>query len=318
MSVLARTILVRFIAGIVMLAVISAAIFFAVDLLPGDVARAVLGNAASSEALEAFRIKMGLDQPSVVRFGLWVWGVLHGDLGTSITTHEPVTKAISFRLENTLALAGMASLISVPIALFLGIGAALRQGTAFDRIASLVTLGAISMPEFFVAYVLVALFALQWPLFPPISTFSPDSTFLDHVRILVLPSVTLAFAVVAHMMRMIRAAIIDVLDQPYMAMAELKGVPLRVRILRHALPNAIAPIINVIVVNLAYLIVGVVVVEVIFVYPGLGQLLIDSVTQRDLPVVQAGGLIFAGLYLFLNTVADVVAIAFNPRLRFPR
>ncbi|MGV0908764.1 ABC transporter permease [Martelella sp. FOR1707] len=318
MSVLARTILVRFIAGILMLAIISAVIFFAVDLLPGDVARAVLGNSASTEALEAFRVKMGMDQPSVIRFGNWVWGVFQGDLGTSITTQEPVTKVISFRLMNTLALAGMAALISVPIALFLGIGAALRHGKAFDRIASLVTLGAISMPEFFVAYTLVALFALHWPIFLPISTFGYGSTFLEDVWVLVLPSITLAFAVVAHMMRMIRAAIIDVLDQPYMAMAELKGVPLRVRILRHALPNAIAPIINVIVVNLAYLIVGVVVVEVIFVYPGLGQLLIDSVTQRDLPIVQAGGLIFAGLYLFLNTVADVVAIAFNPRLRFPR
>ncbi|MEI4472108.1 ABC transporter permease [Frigidibacter sp. MR17.24] len=318
MTVLTRTILTRIAASIIMLVLISVFIFFAVDMLPGDVARAILGSSATTEALAALRTKLGLDEPAVWRFAHWAWGVLHGDFGTSITTQEPVTTIISFRLGNTLWLAALAAAISIPLALALGIGSALWEGSAFDRIASIVTLGAISMPEFFVAYSLVALFALNWQIFPPISTVTTDSTFLDRLDALILPAITLAFAVVAHMMRMIRAAILDVLGSPFMVMAELKGMPLRRRILRHALPNAAAPIINVIVLNLAYLIVGVVVVEVIFVYPGLGQLLIDSVAQRDLPLVQAGSLIFAAIYLTLNTVADVLAIAFNPRLRFPR
>ncbi|MBT9385358.1 ABC transporter permease subunit [Pseudooceanicola sp. CBS1P-1] len=301
-----------------MLIVISALVFFAVDMLPGDVARAILGSNASTEALEALRLKLGLDQPAVLRYFEWARGVLHGDFGVSLGSGEPVAQAISFRLYNTLFLAGLGAVISVPLALALGIGSALWRGSLFDRAASILTLGAISMPEFFVAYTLVAWFALHFQIFPPIATLPPDPSFGDRIEVLILPAITLAFSVVAHMMRMIRAALIDVLDSPYMAMAEMKGVPMRRRVLRHALPNAMAPIINVIVLNLAYLIVGVVVVEVIFVYPGLGQLLIDSVSQRDLPLVQASCLIFAGLYLLLNTVADVLAIAFNPRLRFPR
>nr|WP_275423131.1 MULTISPECIES: ABC transporter permease [unclassified Modicisalibacter] len=313
-----KTILQRLLIGIAMLAVISVVIFLAVDLLPGDIARAMLGNAASNEALDAMRAKLGLDQPAIIRFLDWAGGVLHGDFGVSLATREPVSETISTRLYNTLFLAGMAASIAVPISLLLGIGAALWRDSKFDRIASLLTLGAISVPEFFVAYSLVALFAIYFPIFPPIATLPQGAGFMDRIDVLILPALTLSFCVIAHMMRTIRAALIDVLDSPYMAMAEMKGIPMRRRVLRHALPNAMAPIINSIVLNLAYLIVGVVVVEVIFVYPGLGQVLIDSVAKRDLPLVQAACLIFAALYLFLNTVADVLAIAFNPRLRFPR
>lgn len=318
MSTLARTILARLIACLVMLLVISVIIFFSVNLLPGDPARAILGNGASTEAIAALHARLGLDEPVALRYLDWAAGVLRGDLGISIATQEPVAKLIAFRLENTLFLAGMAALISVPLALFLGIVSAIRRDSTFDRLANTVTLSAISMPEFFVAYVLVALFAMNWQILPPIASVTDETGLGERLVALILPAVTLAFAVVAHMMRMIRAAILDVLGSPYMAMAELKGVPMRARVLRHALPNAMAPIINVIVVNLAYLIVGVVVVEVIFVYPGMGQMLIDTVTQRDMPVVQAICLIFAALYLALNTVADVLAIACNPRLRFPR
>lgn len=318
MSHLSKIILQRLAAGIIMLAVIAVVIFFAVALLPGDMARAILGNAATPETLAALRHKLGLDQPLIWRFFGWAGDILQGNLGESIATHEPVSKIVDFRLVNTFWLAGFAAVISVPLALVLGIGSALWQRSLFDRIASIVTLSAISLPEFFVAYSLVALFAMHWQIFPPISTLGPGTTILQRLDKLVLPATALSFAVIAHMMRMIRAAIIDVLHSPYLEMAELKGVSLRRRILYHALPNAVAPIVNVIVVNLAYLIVGVVVVEVIFVYPGLGQLLIDSVSKRDMPVVQAACLIFAALYLGLNILADVLAILFNPRLRFPR
>jgi peptide/nickel transport system permease protein len=196
--------------------------------------------------------------------------------------------------------------------------AALYRNTWFDRVISIGTLSAISFPEFFVAYILIALLSVQLVIFPSISTLNGQMTFFQKLHVIALPCLTLTMVVVAHMMRMTRAAIINILSSPFIEMARLKGLSQRRIIFHHAFPNALSPIINVVVLNLAYLIVGVVVVEVVFVYPGLGQLLVDSVSKRDLPVVQASGLIFAATYVFLNLTADVLAMLSNPKLRRPR
>jgi peptide/nickel transport system permease protein len=317
-NTLLKLVLQRIAIGLVTLALIAVIIFFSVQALPGDLARGILGSQATPETLAALREQLGLNVPSYIRFGQWAWALLHGDLGQSLATKLPVRQLIQFRIADTLILAAYAALISVPLAVFLGLTSALYKDSWYDKIVSIVTLGAISMPEFFVAYTLVAIFSVYYPIFPPIAALSGDEPFGVWVQTLALPAITLAFAVTAHMMRMIRAAILDVMSSPYMEMATLKGISKSRRIWRHALPNAMAPIISVVIVNLAYLIVGVVVIEVIFVYPGLGQFLVDSVTKRDLPVVQASCLIFAAIFITLNLIADVLAIALNPRLRYPR
>jgi peptide/nickel transport system permease protein len=206
----------------------------------------------------------------------------------------------------------------VPVAIALGVLAALYRESWFDKLISTVTLSAISFPEFFLAYILIALFAVQLRIFPPIATVEPGEPLGERLYDIALPAITMILVVVAYMMRMTRAAILGVMASPYIEMARLKGLSQSRVILRHALPNALSPIINVIVLNLAYLVVGVVVVEVVFAYPGLGQLLVDAVAKRDLPVVQASCLIFASTYLMLNLLADVLAILANPRLRHPR
>ncbi|AYD03785.1 ABC transporter permease [Neorhizobium sp. NCHU2750] len=318
MNSIIRLLLQRVALGILTLCLIAAIIFFAVQALPGDIARGILGPEATPETLAALREQLGLNVPAYIRFGQWTMALLHGDLGKSLATKLPVSDLIGFRILNTMILAAYAALIAVPLALVLGVTSALYRDSFYDKLVSIVTLSAISMPEFFVAYTLVAIFAVYYPIFPPIAALSGDEPLATWIETLALPAITLSFAVTAHMMRMIRAAILDVMSSPYMEMAALKGISRSRRIWRHAMPNAMSPIINVIIVNLAYLIVGVVVIEVIFVYPGLGQFLVDSVSKRDLPVVQASCLIFAAIYIVLNLSADVLAIVFNPRLRYPR
>jgi peptide/nickel transport system permease protein len=212
----------------------------------------------------------------------------------------------------------LAALIAVPLAITLGVMAALWRDSVFDRAANVSTLASISSPEFFVGYILILFLSVQNPIFPSISNVSLDMGMLERLSRTLLPALTLTLVVTAHMMRMTRAAIINLLASPYIEMARLKGVPAWRVIVRHALPNAWAPIINVIALNLAYLITGVVLVEVVFVYPGIGQLLVDSVTKRDFPVVQACCLIFAATFILLNLAADVGAILTNPRLRHPK
>ena len=243
---------------------------------------------------------------------------MRGDFGQSLATKRAISDLLAARLGNTLFLAGLAAVIAVPISLTLGILAALYRNSWLDRGVNLAALAVVSLPEFFVAYILIVYFAVNTGIFPAISNIGPDIAFADRVYRTLLPALTLTLAVTAQMMRMTRAAIINLLASPYIEMARLKGLsPSRI-ILRHALPNALAPIINVIALNLAYLIVGVVVVEVVFVYPGLGQLMVDSVSKRDLPVVQACSVIFAATYILLNLLADVFSTISNPRLLHPR
>ncbi|MGR3322551.1 MAG: ABC transporter permease [Pseudooceanicola sp.] len=304
--------------GLITLLVISIIIFFMVELLPGDIAQAVLGQGATEENLQAMREQMGLNKPAIVRYFEWLSGAVVGNFGESIVTGERVTSVISTRFINTLFLAAYAAVIAVPFAITLGIAVALLRNTLFDRVANVLTLTSISSPEFFLGYILILYLSVKSNMFPAISSLSPDMSFGELLERTFLPALTLVLVVTAHMMRMTRAAIINLLASPYIEMARLKGMPPWKVIVKHALPNAWAPIINVIALNLAYLITGVVLVEVVFVYPGIGQTLVDAVSKRDFPLVQACCLIFAATFILLNLAADVGAILTNPRLRHPK
>ncbi|RVV98106.1 ABC transporter permease [Mesobaculum littorinae] len=331
MDSVARVVAQRLLLGILTLIVVSVVIFVAVNLLPGDFAQAFLGQGATEGAVNAIRRDLGLDQPLVLRYFHWLGNALTGDLGTSFaqanfssftgTAAEnlpTVASQIAPRFANTMFLAAVTACIAVPLALTLGILAALYRNSLFDKTVNMVTLSSISSPEFFLAYILILFLAVLNPVLPSISNIYADMGLGQRLERTLLPALTLTLVVTAHMMRMTRAAIINLLASPYIEMARLKGLsPMRV-VVRHALPNALAPIINVIALNLAYLITGVVVVEVVFVYPGIGQLFVDAVKNRDIPMVQACCLIFACAYILLNLLADVLSILSNPRLRHPK
>ena len=323
-------ILQRLALGALTLLIVSIVIFVAVNMLPGDFAENILGQGATPEAVATIRRDLGLDQPPVARYFDWLGGVLRGDFGSSFaqanfasfsgTTSGATTVAqqIAPRFANTMFLAMVTAIIAVPVAMSLGVLAALFRNSVFDRVANISTLTSISSPEFFLAYILILFLAVLNPILPSLSNIFEGMPFTERLEKSLLPALTLTLVVTAHMMRMTRAAIINLLASPYIELARLKGLsPMRVIVI-HALPNALAPIINVVALNLAYLITGVVVVEVVFVYPGIGQLFVDSVKIRDIPVVQACCLIFAAAYILLNLTADIMSILSNPRLRHPK
>jgi peptide/nickel transport system permease protein len=304
--------------GLLTLLAVSALLFFGTNLLPGDVASALLGQEATPEALHNIRVALGLDQPAWLRYLHWLGGAAHGDFGTSLTSARSVGAQVLPRLGNTLLLASLAALVSVPVAVGLGLLSAIREGGMVDRLISMLSLVTISVPEFFVGYVLTLVFAVQLGWLPSLAIMHGGMSFAERLAAIALPVATLVIVVLAHMLRMTRSALLSVMSAPYIEMAFLKGLPRSTVVLRHALPNAAAPIIAVVALNLGYLVVGVVVVEAVFVYPGAGQLMVDAVSKRDLPVVQACGLVFAATYVGLNTMADMLAIVVNPRLRRPR
>ncbi len=313
-----KMIVQRLALGLATLFVVSLIIFGGVELLPGDLAEAILGQAATPETVAAFRKELNLDLPAHERYFNWLFGMLQGDMGTSLANKRQISELVGIRFSNTIFLAIVAAIISVPLAVSLGLLAALYRNSWYDRIVNVVTLSSISTPEFFVAYILILFLSVKAGMFPSLSNVTVDMALWERVYRVMLPALTLTLVVVAHMMRMTRASIINLLASPYIEMANLKGLSRSHIIVHHALPNALAPIINVIVLNLAYLIVGVVIVEVVFVYPGLGQLLVDSVSKRDIPVVQASCLIFASTFILLNLTADVLSILTNPRLLHPK
>lgn len=321
-----KTILERLGLGLATLFVVSIIIFSAIEMLPGDFGQAILGQAATQETVAAFRRELGLDQPTYLRYLQWVGGALQGDLGTSfsgrnasgIDRSRAVVDLIAPRLWNTLFLAGLTAVIAVPVALALGVSTALFRNSVYDRTVNTATLTTISFPEFFVAYILILLLASLYPVFPSLANVDDSTPLAERAFRTALPALTLTLVIVAHMMRMTRAAIINLLASPYIQMARLSGASQTEVIIKHALPNAWAPIATVIAFNLAYLVVGVVVVEVVFVYPGVGQLMVDAVTSRDIPVVQGCALIFAITYILLNLIADIIGIITNPRLLHPK
>ena len=318
MDSLGKMVAKRMALGLLTLFIISLLIFLGVELLPGDVAETILGQSALPETVEAFRRELKLDLPAHTRYVTWLGDFLKGDFGNSLANKRPISELIGWRFSNTIFLATAAAVIAVPLSIILGLLAALYRNTLFDRVISMVTLSTISFPEFFVAYILIALLSVQIIIFPSISNINEQMSLLEKIHAIFLPCLTLTLVVVAHMMRQTRAAIINIMASPFIEMARLKGINRARVIVLHAFPNALSPVINVVAINLAYLVVGVVVVEVVFVYPGLGQLLVDSVSKRDIPVVQASGLIFATVYIGLNLLADVLSIISNPRLRNPK
>lgn len=327
MNAIVATVLKRLGLGVVTLFVVSVIISLAIEMLPGDFCKSLLGQAATPDTVAACQREIGLDRSPVARYAAWVGGVLQGDFGHSLAgagslggSRRAVTELIGPRLANTLFLAGVTALVAVPLALVLGMLAALYRNGVFDRIINVVTLTSIAAPEFFVAYILMLFLAspAYLQVFPSLANVSADTPLGERLLRIALPALTLVLVIVAHMMRMTRAAIINLLASPYIEMARLKGIAPRRIIMHHALPNAWAPIANVIALNLAYLVVGVVVVEVVFTYPGIGQLMVNAVSIRDMPVVQSCALVFAGTYILLNLAADIVAIVTNPRLLHPR
>lgn len=313
-----RLIIERIGLGFLTLFAVSALVFIGTELLPGDVASAILGQSATPEAVAAIRRSLGLNDPLLQRYVHWLLGALHGDFGTSFANGRPVMDQVGFRFLNTIFLAGVTAAVAVPLSIILGIVAAINQKGWFNHLVNVFSLGAISMPDFFVAYVLVLFVSVQLGWLPSLASVSSDMGLVERLRAIALPVATLTFAVMAHMLRMTRATILSVMSQPFIEMAFLKGLPRWRIVVDHALPNALGPIINVVAINLAYLIVGVVVVETVFVYPGIGQLMVDAVSKRDVPVVQVCGLIFGATYVGLNILADVLAILSNPRLKAPK
>ena len=318
MPPIAQMILKRLGLGVVTLLIVSAVIFFAIYLLPGDLAEELLGQARTPETVAALRADLGLNRPAGERYIQWLGAALQGDFGKSLANGRPIAELVNNRMANTLILAALAAVVCMPISLGLGILAALYRDKAFDRGINVVALTAISLPEFFIAYLLIFWLTVKTGWLPSLASVGPDTPWGERLEKSILPILTLTLAVAAHVMRLTRAAIVNLLASPYIEMARIKGVrPWRV-IVHHALPNALAPIINVVVLNLAYLIVGVVVIEVVFTYPGLGQLMVDSVSKRDVPVVQATCMIFASVYIVLNLVADILSIVADPRQLHPR
>ncbi|MFL2812576.1 MAG: ABC transporter permease [Paracoccaceae bacterium] len=325
------TLLKRIGLGIISLFFVTLIIFSSVNLLPGDFVESVLGQTRTEESVRIFRKELGLDKPYHVRYVNWLTSAIQGDLGSTFSgrnatyanqpqqsTARSVSSLLKPRLFNTFFLAAMTAILAIPLSLLLGITAALYRNSIYDRTINASALTTISMPEFFVAYILIIYLASINQFFPSLSNVTSSTPFLERVYLSVLPALTLTLVTVAHMMRMTRASIINLLSSPYIEMARLKGISKTQVIIKHALPNAWAPIANIIAFNLAYLIVGVVVVEVVFVYPGIGQLMVDSVIKRDIPVVQGCALVFAATYILLNLIADVISIITNPRLLYPK
>ena len=318
MGIALKLVAQRIALSLLLLFLVSGLIFAGTQILPGDVAQSILGQSATPEALANLRRDLGLNEPALQRYISWLGNAMQGDFGTALTNGQDIISSLSGRLKNTLFLAFWAALISVPLAIFLGLVAVRYRERWPDKLISAVTLTSISIPEFLIGYVLMYFVGVKLGWAPTVSTVYADMNLGAKLQAIALPVTVLTLVVLAHMMRMTRAAILNVMQSPYIETAELKGLSMFTIIWRHAFPNSIAPVVNVVMLNLAYLVVGVVVIEVVFTYPGMGQYLVDHVAKRDIPVVQACGLIFASVYIGLNMVADIVAILSNPRLRHPK
>ena len=306
----------RLLQGVVVLFLVSLVVFVATQALPGDTARAILGRTATPASLAALREQLHLNRPLVLQYVIWAGGLLHGDAGTSLAAQEPVTKLIGDRIVNSAFLVLISGLISIPLSVAIGSYAALRRDRPFDVAAQLSTLLFAALPEFVVGVSLVVLFATTvFHVLPAISLIPPGARPWENPVALILPTLTLVLAVTPYVARIMRASMIEVLESDYVEMARLKGLPERVVITRHALPNALGPAFQVIALNLAYLAGGIIVVEYVFNYAGIGGALRDAVSNRDLPVIQALAMLIAGLYVVLNLLADIATILVTPKLR---
>lgn len=302
-------------SALITLLLVSIVIFTISGLLPGDAAQETLGQSATTEQIAALRHEMGLDRPALTRYADWLAGIVRGDPGQSLVANMPVREIIAQRLPNSLMLAGITALLSVPLALLIGISSAVNRGGKLDRVLNILTLSMVAVPEFLVATLGVLIFSVKLLWLPSIALVSEEATWGETLRSCALPILTLMFVVVAQMARMTRAAVADQLDRSYVEMARLKGVSFRRIVLTHIMPNAVGPIVNAMALSLSYLMGGAIIVETIFNFPGLASLMVNAVTSRDMPLLQACAMIFCAAYLLLMLVADVVAILANPRLR---
>lgn len=313
---MAKLILRRLVLSVFILLAVSVLVFFATLLLPGDPARAILGQQATPERVAALQAQLNLDQPAIVRYFLWLGGLFVGDFGMSTAFGGPVSALLSDRIVSSLVLMVLAAVISIPLGLGFGIFSALHRGKRRDKAVTWVSLTLAALPEFVIGIVLVTIFATTvFQILPAVTMSPPGQQVWMFPSQLILPTITLALVVAPYIARMMRATMIDVLDSGYVEMARLKGVPERQVIMRHAVPHAVGPVAQVIAIQLAWLAGGVVVVEFLFRYPGIGQALIDAVTFRDVQVVQAVSMIVAVVYVVVNLLADIVGIMSNPKLR---
>ncbi|HEY1385102.1 MAG TPA: ABC transporter permease [Dongiaceae bacterium] len=308
----------RLVFSAVALILASVLIFAVTDWLPPDLVDRILGQQATPENVATVRAELRLDQPPYQRYLAWVQNGIRGDFGHSLRNGRAVADVIGPRLWNTLFLVLSAAVAAIPLAVVLGVLAAIGRNGVFDKLMGIITVAAVSMPEFLIGYLLMLYLAVQFRWFPVIVTYKPEQTMAEHLHVMFLPILTLLVVVLAHMVRAIRSAVAPIMTSPYLEMATLKGLSTRRIVTHHVLPNAWPPIINIAAVHVGYLVVGVVVVEAAFTYNGLGRLMVDAVSRRDVPVVQASGLVFAIIFIGLNLVADVLSILGNPRLRHPR
>ena len=311
-----KFILKRLAIGVLTLLVLSVLIFVLTNALRGDPAKVILGRDATPEAVVAFRHEFGLDKPIVIRYGNWIRGFVRGDFGRSFASRQSIWSILSGRVAASFFLLMLAGIFSVPLSIAVGAFAALRRDRAFDKGSSVVLLALAAMPEFVVGSVLVVLFSTTVGHFLPATTYlSPDDPPWADPKGLILPVLTLVLAVMPYIARVTRAAVIEVLESDYVEMARLKGLAERTVLWRHALPNALGPVFQVIALNLAYLAGGVIVVEWLFNFPGIGSALNEAVKAREIPTVQFLALIIAGVYVVMNLVADVCTVIATPRLR---
>ncbi|WP_172149377.1 ABC transporter permease [Pseudomonas tumuqii] len=314
-STIARLVGGRLAVGVLTLLIVSLVVFFLTSLLPGDAVQEQLGQEATAEAVAALRAQLGLDLPVHLRYFNWLGGLITGNPGISLVNGMPVDDMIASRLPNTLKLAAVTTLVSVPLALTIGILSAMYRGSIFDRYSNMLAVFAVSVPEFLIATIAVLIFAVKLGWLSALSRSVEVESFGELVRIYALPVLTLCCVLTAQMARMTRAAVVDQLSASYVEMAILKGArPIRV-VLRHALPNAIGPIANAVALSLSYLLGGVVIVESIFNYPGVATLMVNGVVTRDMPLIQACVMLFSLGFLMLVLLADLCAILSNPRLR---
>ena len=310
-----RFLVIRFALILLTLVVVSLAIFGVTEVLPGDVAEAVLGKSRTPGALETLREQMGLDQPPWKRYLNWVGGVFQGDLGTSLVQDRPVTEILKSRLQNSLVLAIAAFCIAVPSAILVGVWAGVRRGSVGDHTVSVLSLVAISLPEFVTGFILIVILSSTLGWLPSSSIVLPGTSPLARPEILIMPVLTMTAVLFGYIMRMTRANIIEALETNYVRTAILKGLPRWQVIWRHAVPNAMLPTISVVSINVGWMLGGLIIVESVFGYPGLGLTLINAINRRDLPVLQAVALLVAGTYAVSNLVADLMYVWLNPRIR---
>jgi peptide/nickel transport system permease protein len=310
-----RLVVSRVLLSLLTLLLVSIIIFAMLEVLPGDVASRILGRDATPDSLAALRAQLHLDQPAPQRYLDWLGAILRGDFGEALTSSRPVTEILAPRILNTLVLSAAAFILYLPLALIPAMIQAMRREGPLDHGLSVITLVLLSTPDFLLGTLLLIAFVITIPIFPAMSLVDQSSSIAEYLRAIALPAVTLAIVMAVYAVRMLRDNLIEVLDSEYVRMAELKGLPRRQVLLRHALPNALVPTLNVTALNLAYLIGGVVIVEKVFSYPGFGSLLVDALQLRDLPLIEATVLIAAAVYVGANLLADIGAILLNPRLR---